>query len=144
MPFAIIIIGLLMIVTGSRGTYAQFGSLVASEFQGQNNFIYWFLAIISVGAIGYIDSLRVISRLLLALVLISIIFSHKGFFAQFQQALKTGPKQPDAVGSSSQGSAVGNAVSNAATGNNPGSSLIGSITSGITGWFSGSTTGATQ
>jgi hypothetical protein len=97
MPFALIIIGLLMVITGARGTYAEFGKTIAGEFQGQNNFVYWFGAIIIVGSIGYVQELRTISRLLLALVIIVLILSHKGFFQQFQSALKTGPVQPNAL-----------------------------------------------
>jgi len=94
MGFALLIVGLLMVITGARGTYAQFGRQIASEFQGQNNFTYWLLAIGTIGALGYIQSLQVISRWLMALILLSIFLSHKGFFAQFQAALKAGPVAP--------------------------------------------------
>lgn len=86
-----------MVITGARGTYAQFGSQIASEFQGQNNFTYWLIAIGSIGALGYIQTLQTISRYLMALILLSIFLSHKGFFAQFQSALKTGAKTPNAA-----------------------------------------------
>lgn len=97
MAFPLIIVGLLMVITGARGTYAQFGTLIASEFQGSNNFLYWILALGSVGAVGYIPALRTPSRLLMTLILISLFLSHKGFFAQFQSALKTGAKPPTPV-----------------------------------------------
>jgi hypothetical protein len=97
MGLPLLIIGLLMVITGGRGTYAQFGSQVASEFQGPNSFTYWLLAIGILGAVGYIKPLQKISRLLMALVLIVIFLANKGFFAKFTQALQTGPTQPNAI-----------------------------------------------
>lgn len=117
MGFALLIIGLLMVITGARGTYAQFGAQVASEFTGQNNFTYWILAIGSIGALGYIPEIRTISRYLMALVIIVLFLDHKGFFAQFQSALSTGPKQPNAIPLAASGSpttAAGQPATNAA------------------------------
>jgi hypothetical protein len=115
-PFLLVVIGLLMVATGYHGTYRQFGSLVAGEFQGKNNFLYFAAAIGAVGAIGYIDQLRTFSRLLLALVLIGIVVSNKGFFANLQSALAAGPKQPapapaqQSLSSSSSTSDIGSAI----------------------------------
>lgn len=97
MGFALLLIGLLMVVTGARGTYSQFAAQVASEFQGEHNFGYWLIAVGSAGALGYIPALQTISRYLMALIVLSIFLSNKGFFAQFQSALQTGPKQPGAT-----------------------------------------------
>jgi len=125
MGFALVLVGLLMVITGGRGTYAQFGSLVAGEFsgpffppkgQGSTNFASWFIALGTVGALGYISSLQTISRYLMALILLSIVLSHKGFFAQFQAALTAGPKTPNAppaqqsVSSSSSTATINNAI----------------------------------
>ena len=97
MGFALLLTGLLMVITGARGTYPQFGSQIASEFEGQGSFTYWLIAVGSVGALGYINALRTISRWLMALIILSIFLSHKGFFAQFQSALAAGPTQPNAI-----------------------------------------------
>jgi len=101
MGYPLVLIGLLMVITGGRGTYAQFGKQIASEFQGPNNFAYWLLALGVIGALGYIQTLQTISRYMMALVLLSIFLSHKGFFAQFQAAMKAGPAAPNALPSSS-------------------------------------------
>jgi hypothetical protein len=114
MAFPLILIGLLMIVTGARGTYAQFGSQLASEFTGTNSFTYWLLALGIIGALGYIKQLQLISRMLMALIIISLFLAHKGFFAQFQSALSAGPTQPNALPSGSSTSATA-AASNAQT-----------------------------
>jgi hypothetical protein len=106
MGFAFVIIGLLMIVTGGRGTYAQFGSQIASEFQGgKGSFTYWFIALAGIGALGYIPALQTISRWAMSLIILSIFLSHKGFFAQFQAALAKGPTQPQALVSSNSSTA---------------------------------------
>lgn len=106
MGFALLIVGLLMVITGARGTYAQFGSQVASEFQGQNNFTYWLIALGTIGAVGYIQPLQTISRWLMTLILLSIFLSHKGFFAQFQAALKAGPKAPNVPNATNSGPGI--------------------------------------
>lgn len=110
MGFVMLIVGLLMIITGARGTYAQFGTQFASEFQSTGTFgqpgyhpgfQIWLLAIGIVGAIGYVKELQLISRAFMTLIIISIFLSQKGFFAQFQAALSSGPKQPNAIPSQS-------------------------------------------
>lgn len=96
MAFVLVISGLLMIVTGAKGTYAAFGSQLAGDFTGPGNFTYWVAAIGSVGALGYVDALRTISRLFLALILIAMVLANKGFFNQLTAALKAGPTAPPA------------------------------------------------
>lgn len=96
MAFVFTTVGILMIVTGVKGTYAAFGSQVAGDFTGSQPFTYWVLAIIGVGSIGYIDSLRTVSRLFLTLILVSMIIANKGFFNQLTAALKAGPIAPAA------------------------------------------------
>jgi hypothetical protein len=101
MPFVLVVVGILMIVTGVQGTYAQFGTQVSKDFYGTGNFFYWLVAIGVVGAVGYYDPLRGISRLFMALVIISMVISNKGLFAKLQQTLASGPVTPTTpVGSS--------------------------------------------
>ena len=85
-----------MIVTGSRGTHVQFAQQLQKDFTGTPNFLTWGIGIAAVGALGYIEALRTLSRLFLALILISLVLSNRGFFAQLQAALKSGPIAPDA------------------------------------------------
>lgn len=96
MAFVLVVSGLLMIVTGAKGTYAAFGSQLAGDFTGPGNFTYWIAAIGAVGAVGYVDALRTISRLFLALILIAMVLANKGFFDQLTAALKAGPTAPAA------------------------------------------------
>lgn len=118
MGFVLVIIGLLMVITGARGTYAQFGAQVASEFTAQPgggpSFTTWLLAIGAVGALGYIPTLQIISRWLMALVVISLFLSQKGFFAKLQTALNTSPTPPN-VGTGSIAAVGGGGGANPAT-----------------------------
>lgn len=97
MPFALVIIGLTLLVASVRNTQSVgpnggpglFG-LVQGDFTGPNNFVYWFLAMIIIGAIGYVPKLKAFSNAMLALVIV-VLFLKKGtgFFAQFQKAIST-------------------------------------------------------
>lgn len=97
MPFALVAIGLLMIITGINNTYAQFGAQLQTDFTGQKSFLVWIVAFIMVGALGYIKDLRTFSHYFMALILISMFLSNKGVFAQLQAAIAQGPTAPQAV-----------------------------------------------
>lgn len=84
MPFVFIVVGIGLVVVAVRGTQATAFSLLQSEFSGPNSFIKWALAIFILGAIGYIPTVRPVTRALLALVLLVIFLKNgKGLFAQF-------------------------------------------------------------
>ncbi len=103
MPFALLIIGLFLLISGIRNTagpVSQPGTLFAlvhGDFTGTDNFIYWFLAILIIGAIGYIPKLKPISTGLMVLVIV-VLFLKKGstggtgggFFQQFTSAVGIG------------------------------------------------------
>ncbi len=96
MPYGLVIIGLLMIITGINNTYSQFASQLQSDFTGSKSFIVWIIALGSVGALGYIKDLRTFSHYFMALILVSMVLANKGVFAQFQSAVASGPKAPTA------------------------------------------------
>lgn len=89
MPFVFLIIGAVFVVAGVRGTTPQLTQLIKGDFTGKGNFIYWALSILLIGALGYIEDLKPISRAFLILVVIVLILSNKGFFAQFNQQIST-------------------------------------------------------
>lgn len=119
MAFVLVVVGLLMIITGARGTYQQFGSQVASDFTGPGNFTYWLAAIGIIGAIGYIEPLKTVSRLFMALVLIGMVLSNRGVFAKFQAAMKAGPVAPQAPSTATQGGASGVTTQSGSDGKTP-------------------------
>jgi hypothetical protein len=90
MPILFAVVGLVLIVSGVRGTLTSpanpnLVSLIHDDLTGTPNFIEWAVAIVIIGAIGYIPQLRTASRLFMGLVVIGLLFANKGFFAQFAQ-----------------------------------------------------------
>src|SRR5271169_308184 len=91
MPFALLIAGLLLTVSGVRGTTGQLTQLVKGDFQGKTNFAYWMLSILVIGAIGYIEEFRPLSRMFLVLVIVVLFLSNQGVFAKFTEQTLTAP-----------------------------------------------------
>jgi hypothetical protein len=91
MAFVFIIIGVVLTVSGVRGTQGDLWAQVQKDFspsqqqQGQHSFVPWFVAIMVIGAIGYVEDLKEISRSFLLLVIIVLFLSNNGFFAQLQK-----------------------------------------------------------
>jgi hypothetical protein len=98
MPLALIVIGLIMVVTGVRNTHAQFAAQLKSDLTGPGNFTYWIAAIGAIGAVGYIERLRPIANMFLALVIIAMLLSNAGFFTKLRGAIDTGPQRTSAAG----------------------------------------------
>ena len=73
MPFVLLIIGELLLVTGVKGTQDQLYSLVQDDFTGSGSFIYWLAAIGLVGSLGYVPSLKGFSNAFLILILIVLL-----------------------------------------------------------------------
>lgn len=115
MPFALVIIGLILIVSGARNTYQQLGAQLVSDFTGPGNFTYWLVAIGAVGSIGYVKALRSVSHLFLALVVITMVLKNGGIFDKITSFLKSGPIAPTAAPSQSSGSGLTQAVESNAT-----------------------------
>jgi hypothetical protein len=116
MPFALVVIGLLMIVTGINNTYSQFGA----QLQKDAGFLPWALAIFVVGLIGNISDLRTFSHYFMALILISVILANSkqgsaGFFSNLSAAIKAGPTAPQATAASSSSSGVASGIISALT-----------------------------
>lgn len=94
MAFALIFVGLLLVVSSVRGTTSDLVKQVQSDFTGPGNFIWWMTVVFLLGAIGYIPGLKLLSRALLGLALLALFItkgnpsqSGGGFFAQLLQGL---------------------------------------------------------
>ena len=106
MGIGFVIVGFVLIVTGTQNTYAQLGAQLDKDFTGQGNFTYWIVALGAVGALGYIPALKVFSTYFMALILLALFLSKgQGFFSQFQSALASGPVAPSGNAAASQASA---------------------------------------
>lgn len=120
MPFALLIIGIWLLIAGVRNTAgpaSQSGtlfSLIHGDFTGQDNFAYWFIAIILIGAIGYIPKLKGLSVAFLTLVVV-VLFLKKGssngvgggFFDQFVSGIGITNTQSSSGGLTSIGTPIG-------------------------------------
>lgn len=92
MAFVLIVIGLMVFISAIRGTTKTLGSLLVSDFistGGQASFLYWIVAIMVVGGLGYIKAIRPLANAFLALLILVLFLANKGFFDQFNSALKS-------------------------------------------------------
>lgn len=87
MPFALLAIGLLLIIAAYNNTQDVLGAQLKRDFSGNTGFIYWIAAIVIVGAVGYIKPLQPVSRAFLALILVILFLTNSGVFSKFNQAL---------------------------------------------------------
>lgn len=93
MAFALLIAGVVMLVAAMRNTQLCLVRIVQSDFTGTNNFTYWIVALIVIGAIGYVEKLKKISDGLLVLIFVALFLSRGqgpggGFFGKFVTALQ--------------------------------------------------------
>jgi hypothetical protein len=103
MPFALLIIGAVLLISAARGTVTTgpnggpgLFTLLESDFTGQNNFVFWFVIILVIGAIGYVPKLKPFSVAFLTLVILVLFLKRGnpgsaggGFFAQLLQGVGT-------------------------------------------------------
>lgn len=69
--------------------------LLKQDFEpGQKgNFLTWFAAILIIGALGYVPQFKPIANTMLALVIVVLLISNGGFFAQLKQAVSQPPQK---------------------------------------------------
>jgi hypothetical protein len=114
MPFALLTIGLMILVTALNNTWPQFGKQVYQDiFTESGGFLYWVAALVIVGFIGYIPSLRKPADTFIVLILVAMILKNGGFFSQLQSALAGGAT--GATGSS--GGSTGGSTTSSSSGN---------------------------
>jgi len=89
MPFILIVVGLILLVTAIKGTTGRLGTMLAEDTFGAGGFVYWFVAIMVVGAIGYIKAFKTLSDAFIVLIVLSLVLSHRGVFKQFNDAIKS-------------------------------------------------------
>jgi hypothetical protein len=89
---ALIFAGILFLASAVRDKQGDLFGLLKQDLTGSNNFLQWALALVLVGAIGFIPKLKPFSMSLLALILVAIFLRKgTGFFDQLSTA--TGLKQ---------------------------------------------------
>lgn len=155
MPFVLLVIGAIFLVSGIRGTQSDYTvngqsypglfTLVKGDFSGNANYLYWFGAIFLIGCVGYVKQLKAMSDAFILLAIVSMFVAKGtngtagGFFQKAIDALQTPAiGAPDSTSSST---ANNNAVAQGAVTQSPtGQSILGN---GVMNWgtslFNGST-----
>lgn len=86
MSLALLFAGLLLLISAVRNSQDDLFALLQKDFTGPNNFVAWIIALVFVGAIGYIPKLKPLSIAFLTLVLIAIFLKKgTGFFDQISK-----------------------------------------------------------
>lgn len=96
MPVVAIILGIVLVDLGFRGTEHEFATQLGEDFGG-GQFWAWLAAIAIIGAVGYYSPLKRISNLGIALVVVALVFRNSGVLAQFADVLKSPPKADPSV-----------------------------------------------
>jgi hypothetical protein len=94
MPFAIAIVGGVLVLVAVRNTHGTLATLLKDDFtgsQGAVGFIVWIGAILAIGAMGYVPALKIPSRMLLALVFLSLFIANQGVFTNIANAIRSPP-----------------------------------------------------
>lgn len=96
LPFALLIIGAVLLVSAVRNTQDDLFKLIQGDFTGQGNFVFWVVSLLIIGAVGYIPKLKPVSDGFLVLVLVVLFLTRGnpsgvggGFFSKFTQALQS-------------------------------------------------------
>lgn len=78
----LVIIGAILIVTAYRNTYGNLATALETDVPG---FAKWALAIVAVGALGWVPGMQAVSRWLLALVIVVLVLrNYQALFANAQ------------------------------------------------------------
>lgn len=126
-------IGIVLIVAAVRNSQ---GALFTALELDVPKFVVWAAAIIAIGAIGSVPSLKPVSRWLLALVIIVIIVNnYKKLVTGFEDAWKNSAKTNTPAANTSSGASGTSAASGAATPSSPTDFLSGFMNSNPFGNF---------
>jgi len=87
MSFALFITGAVLLVASVKNTQDNLFALVQGDFTGQNNFMYWFVSILVIGAVGYIEKLKPLSIAFLTLLILVLVLTRGGLFDKFTAAI---------------------------------------------------------
>lgn len=92
MPLALIAIAVIAFAVAIRGTQNELAALLKKDFTGEGNFLYWILALVGVGSLGYIKEFRPVANAFLVLLLIVFILAAnkggKDFFSSLLSQIK--------------------------------------------------------
>jgi hypothetical protein len=90
MPYALILIGAVMLVSAVRNTHTELWGLVKEDFTEKGGFLTWVAAIAVVGGMGYVPKLKPLSIAFMTLLLVVLVLSNGGVFAKLESFIKSG------------------------------------------------------
>lgn len=91
MPIILTVAGVALIWSAVRDTQNALFTLLYNDVIGagttgfSKSFLAWIVAIVIIGSIGYIKTLRPISNAMLVLVIVVLFLANGGFFSKFTQ-----------------------------------------------------------
>lgn len=91
MPIFFLLVGILLIVVSINDKIPELGGLIKEDFQpagSQPGFGVWIVAIFVIGSLGYIREFKPVANSFLALVVIVMLLSNRGFFDKFSSSIK--------------------------------------------------------
>ncbi len=94
MPFALIFVGIVLVISAVEGTEISLGQQLKKDFTGQGSYLYWAVALVAVGAIGYVNELKKFSDTFMALLLVSLLFQNSGVFSKLTGELASANNNP--------------------------------------------------
>jgi hypothetical protein len=120
MAFALVIIGLCMVITSLRGTEHEFATQLGKDFSGNDNFLYWLAALGIIGSVGYLPKMKRFSDTFIVLLLLSFALSNTGIWSKLTSVLQSPPTPAApvnvALGAASGGASGGASSSSASSG----------------------------
>lgn len=89
MPLVLLIVGIAFLSTSILGTQQELVALLKGDLIGTKSFMVWLLAIFLISLFGAIPGFKPVANAFLALFVVVILVGHRGFFDQFNSALKS-------------------------------------------------------
>lgn len=87
MPIVLLTVGALFIISSLNGKEHDLATQIYKDFSGDDSFVYWIVAIVIIGGVGYIPGWGDVSNLFMALIIIVFILANNGVFTKLEAAL---------------------------------------------------------
>jgi Mg2+/citrate symporter len=82
MPFVLIFVGLVLAWSGIRNTHGELWKLATEDLQG---YAFWVFAIVLVGSLGYIKTLKPLSVAFLILLMVALLLNNPNIWQQLER-----------------------------------------------------------
>lgn len=89
MPWAFVVCGALMCILAVKqdNSLHNFATTISGDVSGNAGFVKWIVAIVVIGAVGYLPDMEGLSTAFLILLVIAFVLSNNGVFKKAQEAL---------------------------------------------------------